>query len=100
MKQPKIRVDFNELVEDNLVLLSKHDEIKDLDGNIISLYSGMHVIVFEDDLDDNNMVDNLIAHGTVELNTYGDRYAWTAGAKWNCRINEKGVMHEPDFNSH
>lgn len=33
MDKPRVRVDFNELLEQDLVLLSKNDETEDSDGN-------------------------------------------------------------------
>jgi hypothetical protein len=70
MKEPRIYVDFNEMIEDNLVLLSKADFKLDSDGNVVELKEGMFVKIYSDDLDENNNEDNLIAEGIVELNKY------------------------------
>ena len=93
MKEPRIYVDFNEMVESNLVLLSKTDFKEDSDGNLIELKEGMVVKIYENSENENNEEDNLIAEGTVELNTYKD---WASAAKWNCRINEKGIHPESE----
>lgn len=37
MDKPSIRVDFNELVQEDVVLLSKTNEVEDSGGNLISL---------------------------------------------------------------
>jgi hypothetical protein len=92
MKEARIYVDFNEMLEDNLVLLSKTDIEKDSEGNDIQLYEGLKVKIYEDNFDDSNVEDNLIAEGVVELNT--SDYSWAKAAKWNCRINEDGIHVE------
>lgn len=96
MKEARIYVDFNEMVEDNLVLLSKTDFKSDSEGNQIEMEEGLKVKVYSDDINDKNEVDNLIADGVVELNTYREKYGWTAAAKWNCRIDENGIQNESE----
>ena len=85
------------MIEDNLVLLSKRDTKEDSDGNLIEFKEGITVKIFHPNKDDNGKEDNLIAEGIVELNTCGDKYSWTASAKWNCRINEEGIYHESEI---
>ena len=82
------------MIEDNLVLLSKSDFKENSDGIIIELKEGMSIKIYSDDENDLNEVDNLIADGIVELNTYG---GWTKTAKWNCRIDKNGIKHESDI---
>ncbi len=94
MDRPRIYVDFNEMLEDDLVLLSKYDHKVDSTGNIISFYEGMSISIYTDDVDDNGKIDNLIADGVVELNI--DK-GWSAHVKWCCRINELGIKHESDL---
>ena len=91
MNVPRIYVDFNELIEDNLVHLSKDDFIKDSKGNIIELKEGLEVKIYSDDLGGCNEEDNLIADGIVEINRKGD---WVNETKWNCRINNAGIYNE------
>ncbi|NOQ25294.1 MAG: hypothetical protein GQ564_08020 [Bacteroidales bacterium] len=93
MKEARIYVDFNEMIEDNLVLLSKTDFTKDSKGNTIKLKEGLKVKVYSDDLSSCFEKDNLIADGVVELNTHG---GWTKEVKWNCRINKAGIFNESD----
>lgn len=92
MKEPRIYIDFNEILEDNLVLLSKSDIKKDSEGNEIVLYQGLKVKIYENDVDDSNEEDNLIAEGIVKLNNSDE--SWAKHAKWNCRINEDGIYNE------
>lgn len=94
MKEPRIYVDFNEMVEEDLVLLSKTDYKLDSAGNLVLLFEGLLVKIYMDDVDEAGNVDNLIAEGIVEKNTITD--SWGSAAKWNCRINKEGIYHESD----
>jgi hypothetical protein len=94
LREPRIYVDFNEMIEENLVLLSKTDFKQNSDGVPIELKEGMSIKIYSDDENDLNERDNLIADGIVELNTYGE---WTKPAKWNCRIDKNGIKHESDI---
>ena len=95
MNEPRIYVDFNELIESNLVLLSKTDVKLDSDGNKISLSEGLLVKIYDDDIDEKNQEDNLVASGKVEINTFG---SWTSNCKWNCRIDSDGIRNESELN--
>ena len=97
MTEPSIHVDFNEIIENDLVLLSKADLKEDSEGNIIKLREGMKVKIYMNDTNENNVEDNLIAKGFVELNTYGNKYIWTSATKWNCRIDKNGIYHESEL---
>ncbi len=87
MKEPRILVDFNELIENNLVLLSKTDFKKDSAGNVIELKEGMNVKIYEYN-DYGCEKEFLLAEGVVELNKSGCFEI----CKWNCRINESGIV--------
>jgi len=78
------------MVKDSLILLSKSD-FKDSNGNLIKLKEGKLVKIYDNDENENNAENKLIAEVTFELNTYKD---WASTAKWNCRINEKSIYHE------
>ncbi len=87
MEEPRILVDFNELIDDNLVLLSKTDFIEDSSGNTLELKEGMNVKIYEyNDYGDEK--EFLLAEGVVELNTSGCFDV----CKWNCRISESGIF--------
>lgn len=92
MDKPRIYVDFHEMVEPDLVLLSKADTKQDSSGATVQLYEGLHVSVYMDDADGNGKPDNLIADGVVERNT--SEY-WKY-VPWCCRIDAKGIRHESD----
>jgi hypothetical protein len=47
MDNARIQVDFNELVKEDLVLLSKTDDVTDSEGNKIMLSEGTNVSIYE-----------------------------------------------------
>lgn len=92
MDRPRLYVDFNEMLERDLVLLSKADTNVDSAGVTIVLREGLRVYVYQDDLDEFGREDNLIAEGVVESCSGS---GWAAAAKWCCRI-DGGVRHESE----
>ena len=95
MKKPMIYVDFNEMVESNLVLLSADDTKIDSRGESVLLYEGLEVLMYMNDTDANGNVDNLVASGVVERNT--STSCWAARVKWCCRIDSVGIRHESEL---
>ncbi len=92
LKEPRIWVDFNELIEDDLVLLSQTDFTNDSKGNIIELKEGMKVKIYEyNDYGDEE--EFLFAEGLVELNTSD----FFKVCKWNCRIDENGISNKTEI---
>lgn len=87
MDKPRIRVDFNELIEEDLILLSKTDQREDSDGNVIDLSSGLEVSIYEYNHYDDGTKEYLLADGVVELNSSGK----SPIAKWCCRISGNGI---------
>jgi len=90
---PKIYIDFNAMIEHDLILLSKTDFKKDSNGNMIQLKKGMRIKVYMDDEDEFGKPDNLIAYGTVEPNNSG---AFKT-CKWNFRVDTNGIHHESEL---
>jgi hypothetical protein len=88
LDRPRIYVDFNEMVEPDLVLLSKTDIKADSQGFPVRLNQGLTVHVYMDDPDEHGNPGVLIADGVVER---GPGHGWTAAAKWCCRIDAKGI---------
>jgi hypothetical protein len=94
MALPRIRVDFNEWVEEDLFLLSKTDTRLDDKGDSVRLTEGLRVQIFEPDTDSEGKVSlQLVAEGICTLNTTS--IGWTQGVKWCCRIEGVGIRHEP-----
>jgi len=94
MDRPRIPVDFNELVEKDLVLLCKSDKAQDSEGNEVQLSEGVEVFVYEFNHYDNNEKEWLLADGIAELNDPNINGQWSKAAKWCCRIDKKGIRVE------
>ena len=88
MDRPRLYVDFNEMVEANLVLLAQEDRKVDSAGNMVVLAPGLMVHVYMDDVDEDGRDDPLIADGVVERSPGA---GWTAPARWCCRIDSNGI---------
>lgn len=84
---PRFSVDFNELIEHDLVMLSQFDSRADVSGVLIALVPGLQVEVQEENLYDDGAHEVLFARGVVEANTTG---TWSH-VKWLCRIDSAGV---------
>jgi hypothetical protein len=94
MKVPRIRVDFNEMIEADLVLLSQTDAKADSSGALIALSEGSVIHVYDDNVDyESGRVDNLIADGVVERHP---GVGWGQVSKWCCRIDKNGIRHESE----
>ncbi|MEX3747086.1 hypothetical protein [Lysinibacillus xylanilyticus] len=96
MSKARIYVDFNELVTDNIVLLSKDDTKADSQGNIITFYEGMPVTIYSEDISDNGQVDNLVAEGVAIKKDLSSYPIWQH-VKWCCQIDSNGIIHEYDL---
>lgn len=85
----RIYVDFNEMLDSNLVLLSQGDTKPDSSGTEVRLSEGQPVHIYSDDVGPDDPI--LIADGTVERNS--DK-GWSAHVKWCCRIDAAGIREE------
>jgi hypothetical protein len=94
MDKPRIRVDFNELVQADVVLMSKTDLVVDSAGYRVLLTEGLPVFVYEYNHYADGTEEYLLADGTAELNDTAINGEWSKAAKWCCRINELGVRDE------
>ena len=93
MKNSMLYVDFNEMLDYDLVLLSQADVKVDKQGIPVNLYAGLDVTVYMDDVDDEGQPDNLIATGKVELNT-SEHFSHV---KWCCRIDTHGIRSQSEL---
>lgn len=91
---PMFKVDLNEMLDSNLVLLSADDVKLNSLGELVSLHEGMLVTVYMEDTDANGGQDNLFAKGFVTRNF--SELAWAANAKWCCRLDSHGIRHESE----
>jgi hypothetical protein len=91
---PTFLVDFNELLDCDLVLLSASDAKRTSDGTLVVLCEGLEIAVYMEDVDENGEPDRLVARGRVERNMSVD---WSAHVKWCCRIDENGIRHQSEL---
>ena len=89
MDKARIRVDFNEF--DNPMPISQTDLIIDSDGNEIMLSESLPVYLYEEDYDEFDRKDCLIADGITVRNPNKSSIA-----KWCCQIDQSGIRHESD----
>ena len=96
MDKARISVDFNEMVDRNIVMLSQTDSRMDSYGNIVALYEGMPISIYEEDIYENGEVDYLIAEGTVIKHDL-DAYPFFSHVKWFCLIDSNGIQNKPEL---
>lgn len=90
------QVDFNEMPDTDLVLLSATDQRLDASGESITLRAGMEVTVFMEDEGDDGEPDRLLAYGKIERNEGKQGHGqsdWARHVKWCCRIDQHGIRH-------
>jgi len=87
--RPRIYVDFNEMLDKDLVLLARADSKTDSSGQEVQLFEGMPVHLYSDDVEPHDAI--LIADGKVEQNV---DTGWSAEVKWCCRIDAVGIREE------
>lgn len=84
---PRVRVDFNELVGPDLVLLSKFDLVECEDGSELLLQPGLQVVAFEYNEYDDGTTEYLYVQGLAERNDPTVNGEWTRNATWCCRFD-------------
>ena len=86
---PRFKVDFNEWLEDDIVLFSQSDVRKDVYGNEHFLTEGLRIEICEIDYDEAGNRDDLWASGYVTTCNIPN----FAYVKWCCKIDNKEVKH-------
>lgn len=91
LDKARIWLDFNECCsvdkESELYLFSQADIVNDSEGNDIELYEGLEVSVFDDDFDESNKPDAMLAEGVIVRNTL-EQYS---NVKWLIRLKKNKV---------
>jgi hypothetical protein len=95
MGRPRLHVDFNEMLDSDLVPLSRSDVKRDAEGALIELWECLPIEIFSDDVDDAGTSDELVAQGVVEQNH--SRSRWAKEVKWCCRIGPDGIRHRSEL---
>ncbi len=85
LDRPRILVDFNEMVEEDVVLLSREDVRFDSSGSLVEFRLGLRVYLYAEDADDTGVPCHLLATGIVERNDADD---WSSSVRWRCRIDQ------------
>lgn len=96
MDRPRIYVDLNEMVTDDIALLSKDDTTADSQGNVLAFYENMPVSIYSDDASSTGETDNLIAEG-IAIKYDLKNYPHWQHVKWCVRIDWNSLMHESDL---
>jgi hypothetical protein len=84
---PRIRVDFNELIDSGLVLLAKTDLVICEDGSELTLQAGLSVIAYEYNEYADGTAEYLYVQGCAERNDPTLNGEWTRNAQWCCRFS-------------
>ena len=87
MDKARVYVDFNELVKDNIVLLSRDDWKTDSNGERVRLEEGMPISLYSDSAKD----IYLLAEGTVIKYDLSNLGSWKH-VKWCCRFEINGEL--------
>ncbi len=94
LDKARIWLDFNEYCSDDregeLYLFSQADIVNDSEGNDVELYEGLEVSVFDDDLDESNQPDAILAEGIIVKNTL-KKYT---NVKWFIRLIKNKVNNK------
>lgn len=91
MDKARIRVDFNELVQPDVVLLSQADLVVDSRGTEVSLTEGLSISIYEYNDYADGEKEYLLADGVVEPNNPVVNGLWCEHVKWCCRVDERGI---------
>lgn len=94
LDKARIWLDFNECCaydeESEIYLFSQADIVNDSEGNDVELYEGLEVSVFDDDLDELNQPDAILAEGIIVKNTL-EKYS---NVKWLIRLIKNKVNNK------
>lgn len=89
-----IHADFNGLLERDLLCISHSDSARNHAGEVVPLSAGMKVTVYDDDVDEHNCPDAILATGIIEPSP---PHARCRGSRWSLRINADGIRHESEL---
>ena len=96
MDEPRIYVDLNERVDKDIFLLSKEDTKVDSNGNIVTFYENMPILIWSDDGDEEGNPDNLFADAVAIKADHRICSKWSY-VKWWCRIDMSTLINESDY---
>lgn len=91
--KPFLYVDYNELIEEDIIMLSKIDIKNDYFGVPVSLCEGLEVVGFQKDENIDGTRDDIIVEGVCTLNKTG----YFNHVKWVLKIDDKGIRYISDI---
>jgi hypothetical protein len=92
LDKPRLYVDLNELIAEDLVLLSAHDSKVDSSGTTVSMKEGMQVFIYcDDNVDEDDRFDPFIADGIIERARPEHEDSFLERVPWRCRIDSNGL---------
>lgn len=96
MDKARIYIDLNEMVTEDIVLLSRDDAKVDSRGELVTFYEGMPVSVYSDDASDAGEWDPLLGEG-VALRYDLRAYPQWKHVRWCLRLNWKSLVHASEL---
>ncbi len=96
MDKARIYIDLNEMVTEDIVLLSRDDVKVDSQGGPVTFYEGMPVSVYSDDASDAGEWDPLLGEG-VAVRYDLKAYPHWRHVKWCLCLNWGSLVHASDL---
>lgn len=87
IEKPFLYVDYNELLNEDTVMLSQTDVKNNCWGEPVLLWEGLELVGYQEDEDAKGARDDLVMEGTCIRNQTGH---WEH-VKWLLKANEKGI---------
>ncbi len=88
-------VDFNELIDRDLVMLSQSGTRLDSRGRPVTLYEGLPVTVYEEDVYEDGTRDFLLAEGIATRHDL-TAYPCYPQVEWFCRFDPESFQNSPE----
>lgn len=92
IRKPFLCVDYNELLEKDIVMLSQTDSKNDYFGNAVALCEGLKIVGYQKDSDISGTRDDIVMEGICTLNKTGN----FNHVKWVLKANAKGIRYISD----
>lgn len=90
--KPRVYIDLNEMVTEDIVLLSRDDTKLDSQGALVTFYEGMPVSIYSDDGSDAGEWDPLLGEGVALRYDLGAYPQWKH-VKWCLRLDWGSLFH-------
>jgi hypothetical protein len=92
-KEEWVYIDFNGMLDRDLVCLSHGKYAKTFDGREVELYEGQILTGFDEDVDENGRRDDIFVTGVVEQSP---SEAQCRGSIWSLRFDVDGIRSESE----